>query len=303
MTRSALDGVRLVVLDLDGTLLPSTKVLTPTARRVVRRLRRRGIVVTLATGKGWPHTARYATELQLDTPVVALEGALVAHRDHGREPDARPLLARTVDPAVRHAVAEAVVDLPVGFFYCHTEGRTTAHSFLADRLDQLRVWCPNVDLVEHALHECERGAYVLHVVGEPEPVAEAGARLTELDLLETELFHAPFWDGYDQLQVRPRGIGKHTAVAVLRETLGVAAGEVLAAGDWWNDEELLRGAGVSVAPANAEPGIRELVDHALAHSCEEDGVVRFLDEQLDRLPTVVTRRYEPGARERGPGTP
>ncbi|MEW6754774.1 MAG: HAD hydrolase family protein [Candidatus Latescibacterota bacterium] len=50
---SPLEGIRLVVLDLDGTLLPASKRLTDRARRVVADLGDAGIAVSLATGKGW----------------------------------------------------------------------------------------------------------------------------------------------------------------------------------------------------------------------------------------------------------
>ena len=63
-----------------GTLLPGSKRLTPRAVALVRGLQDAGIRVTLATGKGWNLTRRYAEELGLDTPVVALEGALVRTR-------------------------------------------------------------------------------------------------------------------------------------------------------------------------------------------------------------------------------
>ena len=60
--RSPLDGIRLVALDLDGTLLPESKVLTPRATEVVAALGEAGIAVTLATGKGWNHCCRRNTE-------------------------------------------------------------------------------------------------------------------------------------------------------------------------------------------------------------------------------------------------
>ena len=84
MTPSPLRGIELVALDLDGTLLPSSKRLTPETKRVVAQVREAGIHVTLVTGKGWTLTSGYARALGLDVPIVALEGALVGHPAHER---------------------------------------------------------------------------------------------------------------------------------------------------------------------------------------------------------------------------
>src|SRR5262249_31334606 len=134
---SPLRDVRLVALDLDGTLLPSSKVLTDRAIGVTRDLRAAGIEVTLATGKGWNHTRRYADELGLEVPLVALEGAYVA-RSGGAA-----LSAKTLPSSTMAAVHETVRDLDLGWFYCHDRWRTRVHRALEDRVGQIRIWDPH----------------------------------------------------------------------------------------------------------------------------------------------------------------
>ncbi len=73
--RSALHGIRLVALDLDGTLLRSSKVLPARARHLTEALREAGIHVTIATGKGWTLTERYALEM------LRMAGTAVAPSD------------------------------------------------------------------------------------------------------------------------------------------------------------------------------------------------------------------------------
>ncbi len=279
MTGGPLDGIRLVVLDLDGTLLPTSKRLSQRAVRVVRDLQRADVQVTLATGKGWTLTERYARELGIEAPLVALEGALVARPGEGTNGSA--LRRRTLSADVLHQVHETVGDLDLGFFYCHAGGRTCAHRRLESRLDQILVWDPHVDLVDARPERDAHEAYVLHLVGEPDRVHEARVRVEQMGLRDVELFHAEFWDGWDQLHVRPSGIGKHEGLRSVLDDLRVDAREMLACGDWWNDVEMLEMAGVAVAPANAVEGVRAVADHVLAGTSEDDAVVEFLELALD----------------------
>jgi HAD superfamily hydrolase (TIGR01484 family) len=228
---SPLAGVRLVALDLDGTLLPSDKRLTPRAVRVVRALRDAGIDVTLATGKGWNLTRGYSLELGLTAPIVALEGAFVAR---ATQSGAETVRSHTHSPATRAQHHGLVEDLELGWFYTHTGQRTRIHRRLAHRRDQVAVWDPHIDTVDEPLHDHHEDPFVVHLVGAPEGVGEALARVRDAALADVDLFHAEFWDGYHQLQVRAAGVGKHTALAHTLEHLGLASCELLAAGDWLN---------------------------------------------------------------------
>jgi Cof subfamily protein (haloacid dehalogenase superfamily) len=280
---SPLRGVRLVALDLDGTLLPSSKVLTDRAVGVLEDVRAAGIDVTIATGKGWNHTRRYAEQLGLTAPLVALEGAYVARADAA---DDAALHSRTLPASTLRAVHDAVRDVDVGFFYCHDRWRTQVHRRLEGWLPQIRIWDPHVDVVDApAPHgdDAPHAAFVFHLIGKPAEIAEAKDRVAALGLPDVEFFHAEFWNGHDQLHVRPAGVDKRTGLTHVLDHLGVAPSQLLAAGDWWNDVGMLKMAGVAVAPANAVDGARDAAHHVTQHGCEDDGVVRFLEDALRRL--------------------
>jgi len=281
--RSPLSGVRLVALDLDGTLLPSSKILTDRAVGVLGDVRAAGIDVTLATGKGWNHTRRYAEELGLTAPLVALEGAYVARADAA---DDDALASRTLSASTLRAVHDAVRDVDVGFFYCHDRWRTQVHRRLEGWIPQIRIWDPHVDVVDapaHGADDAPHAAFVFHLIGRPAEIVDAKNRVTALGLPDVEFFHAEFWNGHDQLHVRPAGVDKRSGLTHVLDHLGVAPSQMLAAGDWWNDVGMLRMAGVAVAPANAVEGVRDVAHHVTEHGCEDDGVVRFLEDALRLL--------------------
>src|SRR6185295_18126065 len=73
-------GVRrysVLALDLDGTLLTDDLRITGRTHAAIRRARERGVAVVLASARPPRSMRRYHRELELDTPLVAYNGALV----------------------------------------------------------------------------------------------------------------------------------------------------------------------------------------------------------------------------------
>jgi hydroxymethylpyrimidine pyrophosphatase-like HAD family hydrolase len=85
--------------------------------------------------------------------------------------------------------------------------------------------------------------------------------------------------GADAVELGPAGVDKGSGLAWLCDHLGIAASEVVAFGDEWNDLTMLRWAGHGVAMANAD---QLVLDHAdeIAPSNADDGVAVVLERFL-----------------------
>ena len=94
-------SVRLVVADVDGTLLTPEKVLTPRARGVVQRIIEAGIAFTVTSGRPPFGMKALITDLQLRDPIAAFNGGLLVR------PDLSVIRERTIP----HEAARAVIDL------------------------------------------------------------------------------------------------------------------------------------------------------------------------------------------------
>ncbi|MGH9916665.1 MAG: HAD-IIB family hydrolase, partial [Pyrinomonadaceae bacterium] len=71
--------IRLIALDLDGTLLNSKGEITPPNRRAIETARAQGILVALATGRRFRDARPMAIDLGLDLPLISHNGALTKH--------------------------------------------------------------------------------------------------------------------------------------------------------------------------------------------------------------------------------
>ena len=70
-------SIRLLALDLDGTLIDETLRISPRVQRALHRAIDAGVHVTLATGRPFSQTRHYAQQLGIAAPLICFQGALV----------------------------------------------------------------------------------------------------------------------------------------------------------------------------------------------------------------------------------
>src|SRR2546425_2187572 len=95
-------SVKMLVIDIDGTLLTPEGKITPRTLAALRAAQQAGIVVTLATARRYCNTAKIATELGLDIPLILYDGALII-----KHPDAAIIYSHMLETHV----AQQAVDL------------------------------------------------------------------------------------------------------------------------------------------------------------------------------------------------
>src|SRR5579863_9790493 len=94
--------IRLLVIDIDGTLLDPEEKITQKTLASVQAARQAGIVVTLATARRYCNTAPIAEELGIDCPLILCDGAFIVQHPHAQ------ILHKQSLPAT---IAQQVVDI------------------------------------------------------------------------------------------------------------------------------------------------------------------------------------------------
>lgn len=264
-------SIRLLALDIDGTLLPpgGGHMALPDAAitGVINRLSAAGVVVALASGRMFPGTARIATHLQLQTPLICQQGASV-HAPDGR---------------VTHRFA---IDHDIALDLLHY---ARAHNWPLAWFDATRylVSTPNPASTEYALVSGIEQEFHAHpertdvlptgidIVSNPTEANRIhalmqqryGERVHLLDFPSVTAAHAP-------------GASKGQALALLAQDLGIAQAHVMAIGDSVNDASMLEWAGRGVTLPHADRYARAAADEVLSgHGIE--GVAPLLEEVLE----------------------
>ncbi len=266
----------MVVLDVDGTLRDSRGEIRPAVRDAVREVVRRGVLVTLATGRRFDSASRIAAELGLELPLVLHGGALVQDSLTGAVlyedalgPDAvGEIVGRVASSGAQPvlfpspAVANTVLSgLP------ERDGPATARYL--DR--QLRVRRLGYDAL--ARQERVIGVRVFEYEDVLRPLRDGLSGRCDCGVL---LWDPPYtgFRGY-LLEVVAPGCSKAKALAYLAARHGIPMERVMAVGDQLNDLEMLGAVGLGVAMGNAVPLVKERAGAVVATN-DEDGVAEAL---------------------------
>lgn len=271
-----------LVLDLDGTLLDGQGRVTPRTRDEIARLRDRGWIVLLATGRSLAGTREVHATLGLDTDLVCYNGAWIGRRDGSCAWHYAP-----IPDDLLHEVA--AVEAHAEFLFRHQgEAKYTQRT-------------------DHPHHPRVTNWYVNTVVVDPPPAGALpdrdllrvslffeGAHLTDeawstlsgdaRERLHREVFPMSIFPEFTDVglvlcEVQRRGLGKAEALRYLRERHGVPPERVIAVGDQANDLPLLREAGLAVAMANAIPQARAVADLVIGDHRDE-GVARWIAAEV-----------------------
>jgi Cof subfamily protein (haloacid dehalogenase superfamily) len=262
--------IRLIVTDMDGTLLDDAKRIPPGLWETLAELRRRGVLFSPASGRQYATLAREFAEVAEDMVFIAENGTYVV-RD-GEELSSDPLeagVAAGVVQAVRRLTAGGV---DVGAVVC---GKRSAY----------------VERGDEAFLAEVRKYYVEHrVVEDATAVDDDVIKIALFDFGSAEHTTAPALapfaathqvvvSGEHWVDVMNRTANKGAALRRLQDELGITPAQTMVFGDYLNDLEMLDAADWSFAMANAHPDVVARARHR-APSNNDNGVLRTIARVL-----------------------
>lgn len=271
----------LYVCDLDGTLLRSDGTLSDFAGEGLNRLLASGVRLTVASARGTPGMRVLLREVDLQLPVIELNGAFVSELDSGHH-----LIGNVLDATAACAAVEIVLAAGNDPVVSTWDGKRDGVHF-GSRTNESTAWY----VEEKRRHRDPRLAPSddLLAIARELPVAqittfalddEAIALVDQLRgaLNEEAVVHAAanfYRPGWTEINVQHRAAAKGAAIPALLEASGCVGAEVIACGDHLNDLSMFAVAAHSVAPANAHPEVLGRATEVVG-SNDEDSVVRRL---------------------------
>lgn len=263
---------KLLALDLDGTVMGPDLVISESVRASVAALIRRGVYVTIATGRMFAATRTYAAQLGISGAVICYQGAMVCDLHDGAMLAHFPMPA---DLAVEAAAALLGDDICLIAY----QDEKLVVSRMRPELERYLAFHPHA--VEIVYEGDIPGRLAVHpptkilFVAEPAVITHQLAKLTPqfAGRLGTTRSHELFGE------LTALGVSKGAALAALAAQLGIAREEVVAIGDQENDLSMISWAGLGLAMGNAIPEVQRAAD-AVLPSVQEEGVAYAIAQYL-----------------------
>lgn len=251
--------IKMVVTDLDDTLLSKDKTITPEAVQLIAQLKKQNIRFTFISGRPPFAIAKFARMVETSAPIVGCNGAVVLDRNGvflepgtALSPD---LLEPLLTTAVNHKMT--VLALAGDVEYALAETPWTRAREAAGR---------NIPLTGLAQLLQWQDIYKINIIA-GEQQAPFAALLPDIQALRATYSIAVY--GHSGCEIVNRQVGKETGLMKLCRMCQISMAEVLAIGDNENDIQMLRAAGIGAAVANATDSVKAAADYCCKNGYTE----------------------------------
>ncbi len=252
-------GVRLVVADVDGTLVTPEKVLTPRVRAVVRTIIEAGIAFTITSGRPPLGMKTLVDDLDLRDPIAAFNGGLIV----------RPDLSIIREHLVTRQAAESVIDiltthkLDVWVYGDNDWYVRSRHGPHVDREEWTVKFSPTVVSTYEGLLD-----RVVKIVGVSDDDDAMARCVRELQQQFGQIVSAALSQSY-YLDVTHPEANKGEVVGALSALLAIPSAGIVTVGDMPNDVLMFKRSGVSIAMGNASPEVQRAATFVTTSNREE----------------------------------
>ncbi len=269
---------RLLVSDIDGTLISGKHKLEEETIRSIEEYRQAGGRFTLATGRNFPHTIEMINRLKIDIPVILSDGAILYDPRSGKKQVISSLTWQQVDTIVQHCrdLSDQIDNFVFGY---------------DPRAEDYRIY----GVTDNPLIRRYAADWHYQFVAVPsfEAIMDAASMICMFALVkdskvipmfhewcktQSKNFQIHLWME-EIAQIFPITSTKGEAMIQLCRQLNISTDEVAAIGDQLNDLPMSQTAGFFAAMENGDPRVKESAQVVVPNN-DDFGVAHFIRNHL-----------------------
>jgi len=266
--------IKLIAIDVDGTLLSPNHQITPQVKQAIRRAKQAGVKVVISTGRTLQGIKKILEELELvcySDYVVTSNGALVQH--------ATGEILRTEKLSTEDVLELEAMARKIGV---HMHASTDSGIYTSNR-----------DIGKYTVQEAYLQGLPLYF-HQPEEIASYEVmKVMMIDppiVLDSAIDQIPveFFERYSMVKSMPyyldvmnKKASKGSGIRYLAEKLGLIKEELMAIGDQENDSSMLEAVGYPVAMGNGHEDLKKIARY-ITKTNEESGVAYAINEWVFR---------------------
>jgi Cof subfamily protein (haloacid dehalogenase superfamily) len=269
--------LELIVFDLDGTLLNKYGDIGDKTKQYVRELKKMGMKFSFATGRLHNSIVNYAEELELKTPLISLDGAIIKSFPANEIIYESYLKKSYVKKAINMA-EEGLLKVALS----HDEAiyYTPENSLVPQLMEKYEAKFEEIEsydkYLSNSLEIVICGDYKKSI-----KKIEEKMKFPSAFGLKTSFYKSNDQDGVYFLEIRNKKCSKGDGFIKLAKHLKIGVKQSAVIGDWYNDRSLFRTKALKIAVANAVDEIKQMADHVTKKTNNEDATAEFLEMVLE----------------------
>lgn len=265
---------KLLVLDVDGTLLNSQREITKRTIQTLRKVQSIGIKVALASGRPTYGILPIAKAIDLDVHggyIISYNGAQVISATDGQI-----IFERNIDPQMVPYLEKQVQKLNMDMAYYDGDevvSTNISNSHIVDEAKMNNMKLRQVDQLSVAMEDWPNEMMIF--CDKEEELTALDEHLQRHLNGVTDTIHSnPY-----MLEIVGYQVGKSYAMSALVQKMGIDLGEVIAIGDGAADINMIQMAGVGIAMGNATEGVRLCADFTTLTN-DQDGAAVAIERAI-----------------------
>lgn len=258
---------KLIAIDLDDSLLYHDLTVSKRNRKAIQEAARRGIVVTIATGRMYRATRPFVDMLDINVPVITYQGAMIVDGGTNEILHHSPVPLEWAGKIVDFAHQEKV----------HLQAFSKDEYYFEEDNRFSELYGSVIGFKGHPVGPLkdflQEPPTKMIIIDEPQRIKDLRGQAHQIfgNQLEISISKPNY------LEFTHPDANKGKAVQYLANILGITADEIIAIGDSFNDISMLSLAGLGVAMGNSPQDVKDAADYVTA-SNNEDGVAIAIEK-------------------------
>lgn len=264
---------KLLVVDMDGTLLNSSKKVSHETRQVLEELKNIGVNIAIATGRIYTTVKAYAKDLKIEAPIIACNGAVIKDINNNKT-----IYSNHISEENCYRILEICKRYGTN---CYLYSEDT---IFAEKLEKLGKY-----FIKMSKTQKEEDKIKVEMVNDSREVVSRGEKIYKfvifsddsksVEFAKEEILKSLDLEVYkstsDFLDVVNKGVCKGSGIRNLANIFDIETEEIIAVGDNENDISMIKYAGLGIAMGNGVDEIKKVADY-ITDTNDNDGLAKAL---------------------------
>ncbi len=271
--KERLKNIKIVVSDLDGTLLKNDGSVGLETKKLIRELHNYDVLFSFATGRLHSAVTDIAKDLEIKNPIISLDGSVIKDFPSGETIFESFLKKKYVEKAVKYAD-----DYLLNVALCHSDAifYTEFNTVIPKLLNKFGAKYKEVSSYENLL---DKTLEIVFAGDNKESIEFVKDKFTFPYAFgcNASYYRSQSKKGLFYLDIRRAGSSKGKGLKRLLKYLNIKTHQAVVMGDWYNDISMFESDAIKVAMANSIPELIRSADHVTERSNNNEGPAEFLE--------------------------